>query len=182
MPNGPGPGPTFDKIAGQQQQQAYDAQAQSLGEQSNFAYLYGLEQKAQNDYAVTKFRATQEAQYSASGVDIKGSPLGVLTETQMLGDQVSNMIMQRANLESNLYSEQGLQALRAGAFANFSGQAQSDIATYNYQVQRAQAGNAAIGAGIQGVGALASGIGGLFGGGGSSGGGGGGYPSPGMVP
>jgi hypothetical protein len=171
MPSGPGPGPTFDVIAGQQQQQAYDAQATSLGQQANYATLYGAEQVAQNNYQVTKTQATQEAQFSAAGVDIKGSPLSIMTETQQLGNQVSTMISQRATLDAQLLSEQGLQALRSGAAAAFGGQAQSDLAIYNYQVQKTQAMNGAIASGLTGAGAVAQGIAGFFGGSGSGGGG-----------
>lgn len=163
MPKGPGPGPTFDIIAGKEQEKAYDEQAKQFGEQSNFAYLYGLEQERQNDYMVTKFKAQQESQFAAGGVDISGSALAVMTETQTLGDQMSKMIRKKADLESNLLEEQGLQALRSGSFAAFSGQARADIATWNYQVAKAQAQNGAIGAGIAGVGGVASALGGAMG-------------------
>lgn len=143
MPTSAGPGPQFSTIGGQQQQQAYDVQAQDLGQEASLALEYGQEQINQNNFNTTKFQATQEAQFSASGVTISGSPLGVLTETAVQGAQVSTMIGQQSQEQAMLYSDQGLQALRSGSFANFSGQASADLANYNFTLQQTQAKNQA---------------------------------------
>lgn len=169
MPNGPGISPMMSVIAGGQQQFAYQQEANAESQQSTFALQDSLLQAAQNDYNVQKVKAEQDAQYAVSGVNISGSPLAVMTETQMLGDQVSNQIRQRGQLESMLYSEQGLQYLRQGSAAAFSGIADAMNYNYQYQLQKAEATNSAIGAGISGIGAAAGALSGAKGLGGSIG-------------
>ncbi len=150
QPNGPGIGPQMSIIQGQQQQTAYDAEAASLGQESTDAYKFGLEERAQNDYKVASQKAHQNAQFGQSGVELSGSPLGILGETQALGDQVSRMIMERATAQSDLYSEQGLQMLRSGSAAAFGGQAKAIDMTYQYQLQKAQNTNSAWGSILDG--------------------------------
>lgn len=138
MPSGPGPAGTLSELSGYQQQNAYNAEAQSLSQESTYAYQYGQLQAAQNDYQVQKTMGTQAAQFGASGVTLSGSPLGILTETQQLGNQVSSMYRQQGTLQSQLLEEQGLQMLTSGSAAAFSGQAQALTDQYNYKVQKAQ--------------------------------------------
>jgi hypothetical protein len=164
IPSGPGPAPLMAKISGYQQQIAYQNEADALGQQSTYAYKYGLEQAAQNDYAVQKTMGTQAARFGAAGVTLSGSPLGILTETQQLGNVVSSMYKEQGTLQSNLLQEQGLQMLRAGSAAAFGGQATAISDQYNYEVQKAQAVDAAIGGAIGSTfSAIGGGIGGALG-------------------
>lgn len=164
MPSGPGPAGTFAEISGYQQQNAYNAEATALGQESTYAYQYGQLQAAQNDYMVQKTMGTQAAQFGASGVTLSGSPLGILTETQQLGNQVSSMYRQQGTLQSQLLQEQGLQMLTAGNAAAFGGQAQNLMDIYNYKVQKAQTVDSAIFGGIgSAISAIGGGIGGFLG-------------------
>lgn len=183
IPSGPGIGPMFSIISGNQQQAAATDQANSLSKESTFAYEQSLLEAAQNDYNVTKTKASQDAQFASSGVTLAGSPLGILTETQSLGNQVSNAIKLRGQLQSDLYSEQGLQMLRQGSAAAFAGQAGALNDTYQYKLQKAQATNqawaGALSFGLSAAGGLAGSAFGGFGGGSDPynfGGGGGGVP------
>ncbi len=149
MPSGPGIGPMFSKISGSQQQAAYTDQATATSQQATFAYQQGMLQAAQNDYAVTKAKSTQDAQFNSSGVTLSGSPLAILTETQGLGNQVSTAYRLQGTLQSQLLGEQGLQYLRSGSAAAFSGQADADNMNYQFELQKAQTVDSAI-AGIGG--------------------------------
>lgn len=183
MPTGPGIGPMFSVISGQQQQQAYNTEAGELSQEAAYSIESSQLAAAQNNYQVAKTMGTQEAQFGAAGVTMAGSPLGILTETQQLGGQVSNAILLQGQLQSALQSEQGLQMLRQGSAAAFAGQANAMQDNYNYQLQKAQTVDAAIGglgqAGMNAamglafgrMGMLGQGMGlggGLFGGGGNS--------------
>lgn len=150
LPTGPGIGPEFSEISGQQQQQAADAQATDLGQESTYAIQTSLMQAAQNDYAVTKQQASQNAQFSTSGVTLAGSPLGILNETQELGAQVSNQIRLQGQLQSQLYSDQGLAMLRQGSAAAFAGQANALQDQFSYESQKSQAMASLYGAQVQG--------------------------------
>jgi len=163
MPNGPGIAPMMDVIAGQQEQQAYNFQAQLEQQQAGFALLTSKIQASQNDYEWQKAMTDQEAEFSASGVTLQGSPLAVMTETAVRGQDVSNMIRLQGAEQSLLMGEQGLNYLRQGDAAAFAGEANSLNDLYNYQLGRAQAYNSAVGAGLSGLGA-AAGL--AFGGGG----------------
>lgn len=155
MPSGPGIGPMFSIISGNQQQEAANEQASDLGQESTYAYENSLVQAAANDYQTRKAQGTQNAQFGASGVTLAGSPLGILTETQQLGNQVSTAIKKQGALQSTLYSDQALQVLRQGSAAAFAGQAGALDQQYQYKLQKAQTVNSAIaGAASFGIGAL----------------------------
>ena len=160
LPSGPGIGPQFSIISGNQQQAADVTQATDLASQSTYAYQQSLLEAAQNDYNVTKTKASQDAQFASSGVTLAGSPLGILTETQSLGNQVSNAIKLQGSLQSKLLSDQGLMMLRSGSAAAFGGQADALNQTYQYKLQKAQATNQAIAGALSfGGSAIMAGIG-----------------------
>lgn len=179
---GPGLAPLMYNLSGQQQQQADDAQATSLSQESSEAYQYSLQQAAMNDYQVTQTKDNQALQFASSGVTLAGSPLGIMAETQGLGNMVSANIRQQGLNQAQLLSEQGLQMLRQGSNAQIMGvaqglqsQYQSQVQQYQQQQQNMQSGLSGLNAGVQGIGSLFSGggnglLGSLFGGASGSGG------------
>lgn len=101
-------------MAGAQNMQmnAYSTEAQSLTDQANQAmYEAGVEaqQKARDAH---KFREDQANTYSASGVQLEGSPMEVLNETRALASQEVDAILKRGKATGDV--------LRAKAFNTMS--------------------------------------------------------------
>ena len=172
---GPGIGPLYSILSGNEQQAAANVEANAIGRMSDFAYEQSLREAAQKDYEVTKVKEQQALDYASRGVTLAGSPMAVLTETQQLGDQESAAIRRRGQEQADLYSVQGLQMLRRGSAAAFGGFANALQSQFSSKQQSQMLKTQAIQSGLKGAGAFvsgigASGIGKLFGGGGGGGG------------
>lgn len=156
--------------SGQQQQQAAIEEANYVSRESAFSYEQGLREAAQTAYEGHKFKENQALQFASSGVTLQGSPLGVLQETQSLVDQEVAAQKRRATEMSKLYEMQGLQLLRQGSNAAFNGFTQGLQSEFESKVRAYQQRQQGFQSALSGAGALASGIGSLFGGGGGGGG------------
>lgn len=164
----PGIAPKFYEISGQEEQAAAVAEAGSLSTQAGLAYEQSLLEAAQREREVRAFREQQALDFASSGITLAGSPLGVLTETKILGAQEVQAIKDRGVAVSGLLEQQGLQMLRRGSAAAFGGFAQSLQSKFEAANRSATLRSQAFQTGISGIKAGIS----AFGGGGSSYGGG----------
>ncbi|MBX9688201.1 MAG: hypothetical protein K2X27_15945 [Candidatus Obscuribacterales bacterium] len=165
----PGIAPLMYMISGQEQQQAARDEAGNLSAQSRLAYEQSLLDAQQKQREYTAFKEQQALKFASSGVTLQGSPLGILEETQQLGQQEQSAILRRGQEVSSLYEQQGLQMLRRGSAAAFGGFAQSLQSQYQSQVQAAQSRNQAVQTGLSGLQAGIQGLGAAFGGRGGGG-------------
>lgn len=146
----------FANIAGQQQQSAFRDEADLLGQQSDIAFEESLREANRIDRDAISFREEQANRFASSGGTLEGSPLAVLAETEFLGQQESAAARRRGVAQAGLLSAQGLQMLRRGSTAAFSGFAdslnqtsQSQMRSSQLRSQAFQAGLAGLGAGVQ---------------------------------
>ncbi|MBX9937658.1 MAG: hypothetical protein K2Y32_00310 [Candidatus Obscuribacterales bacterium] len=160
-PAGPGIAPLMYIMSGREQQAAAQAEAASLSKQSSIAYEESLMEAARKEYQVRQFREQQALKFASSGITLQGSPLGVLAETEALGAQEVSAIKRRGEALSGLYEAEGLQMLRRGSAAAFSGFAQAmqseydaKVQAYQHSTQKAQTLMSGIGAGVQGFASL----------------------------
>lgn len=160
-PAGPGIAPLMHIMAGREQQAAAQAEAASLSKQSSIAYEESLMEAARKEYQYKQFKEKQALKFASSGVTLAGSPLGILAETESLGAQEVGAIKRRGEALSGLYEAEGLQMLRRGSSAAFSGFAQAmqseydaKVQAYQHSQQRSQALLSGIGAGVQGFASL----------------------------
>jgi len=160
-PAGPGIAPQMYIMAGQEQQGAARGEAQMLGREAAFSYEQGLLEAAQTEYKMRSIKEQQALKFSSQGITLGGSPLGVLQETESLGMQEANAQRRRGTELSGLYEMQGLQMLRQGSAAAFSGFAQSLQSQWDAKVQASQqkaqnfqTGIAGLRAGVEGFGSM----------------------------
>lgn len=166
---GPGIGPLFSIISGNEQKAAYDQEAWAIGRQADIIYEEGMREAARTAYNVKKFKEQQALDFASSGGTLQGSPMAVLTETAILGAQEVAAIRRRAEAQNELLTASGLQMLRRGNFASFSGQANALQQEFNAQSRAADLKQQAFSTGLQGLGAGIGAVGSLFGGGGGGG-------------
>lgn len=121
----PGIAPLFYEYSGRDQQAASRAEASAFGTQANLAYEQSLLEAAQVEREYRTFRDEQALRMASSGITLAGSPLGVLTETKILGSQLAESIRDRGEAQAGLLTQEGLQMLRRGSAAAFGGFAQS---------------------------------------------------------
>lgn len=159
----PGLAPFMYMVSGQEEQVAARAEASNLSRQASLAYEQSLLDAQQKERETTAFREQQALKFASSGVTLQGSPLGVLTETTLLGQQEADAIRRRGQEVSSLYEDQGLQMLRRGSAASFGGFAQALQSNYQSQVQAAAAKNQAFQTGLSGLGAAFQGLAGAKG-------------------
>lgn len=122
---GPGIGPMFSVLAGQEEAAAARAEAGLLGQQSDIAFTEAQREAARKAREVRAFREQQAAEFASGGGLLAGSKLAVLAETEILGQQEVSAIKRRGQAQADLFSAQGLQLLRRGSAAAFGGIAQS---------------------------------------------------------
>lgn len=160
----PGIAPLFYQISGYQQQNAAIDESNMLARQSNLAYEQSLIEAAQSDREWRAFRDQQALEFTDNGLTLQGSPLGVLTETAILGSQRTEAIKRRGEEVAGLYEMQGLQMLRQGSAAAFGGFAQALQSNFeaanrsaNLRSQAFQTGLSGLKAGISAFGSLGGG-------------------------
>lgn len=170
----PGIAPLFYQYSGDDQQAAARAEAGSLSTQSSLAYQESLQDAAQMSRQVKATQENQALRMASSGITLQGSPLGILTETKILGQQQVDAIKARGLAVSGLLEQQGLQMLRQGSSAAFGGFAQSLQSKFEAANRSATLRSQAFQTGLSGLKAGIAALGDL-GGGGGGGGSGGGY-------
>ncbi len=146
---GAGIGPLFSILSGQEQQAAAQEEARLLGKQADIAFSESLREAARVDREVNSFKEEQAVRFARNG-SLEGSPLGVLTETAILGREQSNAVKNRGDALSGLLSAQGLQMLRRGSAASFGGFASALQQQFESQMQSKQVKEQAIRTGLSG--------------------------------
>lgn len=162
---GSGIAPLMYMISGQEEQAAARSEASMLAKQGALAYEDALINAEKKRREYTAFREQQALDFASGGVTLQGSPLGVLQETTSLGEQEVNAITRRGQAVSDLYQQQGLQMLRRGSAAAFSGFAQALQSQAQTRAQQSAMRDQAFQTGLGGIQAGVEGLGSLFGGG-----------------
>lgn len=184
----PGIAPMFYRLSGEDQRTAAQEEAQSLGRQSLLSYEDSLAEARyleleaqQTERRGRAFKEEQALNFAHSGVTLEGSPLGILEETSQLVAQEASFLRRRGTEQvrrglevSRLLEMEGLQMLRRGSAAAFSGFAQAlqsefetstrnRMAEYEAKTRSQQMRDQAIQSGFAGLQAGVQGIGSLFG-------------------
>lgn len=147
-------------LSGQEQQTAAREEAAQYSKQASLAYEQSLIDANQQERQFRSFKEEQALRFASSGGS-GGSQLAVLEETEQLGQQEVNATKRRGREVSGLLEMQGLQMLRQGSAAAFSGFAQGLNSRYEgeqrakqLKTQATQSGLAGLAAGVQGLGTL----------------------------
>lgn len=107
----------LNTFGGMMQQQEANQQADALHQEANYAYQDGL-YKAQQAYIQGMHAYGQQAEtFASNGVELQGSPLATLHETQALTNLQVSLFEQQGSLEQQLYNQQANQTQMQGLTA-----------------------------------------------------------------
>lgn len=151
-----GIGPMFSRISGQQAYDEARTMAELQSKQGLIAYEEGLRNESARRREIGAFKESQANAFSSGGINLAGSPLAVLEETEQLGQQELRAMRQATEARSNLLQQDALRILRMGSTQRFAAGAEAMSSEFAFAQQqrqlKGQARTAAIGGASAGAG------------------------------
>ncbi len=146
-----GIGPTFSRISGAAAMAEARAQSELQLKQANIAYEEGLRAEALRRAEIESFKEGQAASFASGGITLAGSPLGVLEETQQLGDQELRAMRSATEARSNLITQDALRILRNGGTQQFAANVEAQMSEFDFANKQRLLASQSRNAGIQGL-------------------------------
>jgi hypothetical protein len=125
-------------LGGEMQNQAAQLQASTLQQQASNVFLQSQIEASRATVDYKQAIGQQAEGYAMGGVELTGSPLEMLNQTRMLGEQQVQAINLRGQLEQNLYLAQANIAQDTGLADLLSAEGENQISAQQNAISQYQ--------------------------------------------
>lgn len=150
-----GIGPMFSRISGAQAYGEAQSQAAAQNQQALIAYEEGLRNESQRRREIGSFKERQAHDIVSGGITLGGSGLGLLEETEQLGQQELSAMRRSTEARSNLLQQDALRILRMGGLQRLNSNVEAQQSEFAFAQQQRQLKGQARTAGISGASSFA---------------------------